>query len=323
MQRKAITRWLVLCGLVIAGFFATVTTLNLTLYSASGFVHSYLDALARHDVEGALAMPGVALSGGGSTVLVSHDALGNLGGIRLVSDTDNGAGSHTVVYQYSFGAHSGTTTFHVEHAGSRLGFFAAWRFIDSPDAHVSLTPDHATTFEANGVGLTSSKGPGAATDYHVLVPALVELSHSSAYLTADKTSVLASKVGSRMAVAVDIQANSAFRAEVSKELDRFLAACVTQKVLLPTGCPMGKAITDRIQNDPTWSMVVYPVVKIEPVGETGSWQIPDTPAMAHLVVKVRSIFDGSISTFDQDIPFSVGYLINFGADGAPTITAQY
>jgi hypothetical protein len=323
MQRKALTRWLVLCGLLIAGFLATVTTVNLTLYSASGFVHSYLDALARHDVEGALAMPGVTLSGSGSGLLVSHDALGNLGGIRLVSDTDNGAGRHTVVYRYSFGAASGTTTFHVEHTGSRLGFFSAWRFIDSPDARVSITPEHAATFKANGVGLTSSKGPGVATDYRVLAPAFVELTHSSAYLTAPKTGVLVSKVGSQVAAAVDIQANSAFRVEVSKELNRFLAACVTQKVLLPTGCPMGKAITDRIQNAPTWSMAIYPVVTIEPLGETGSWQVPDTPAMAHLVVKVRSIFDGSISTFDQDIPFSVKYLITFGADGSPVITAEY
>jgi hypothetical protein len=323
MQRKALNRWLALCGLLIAGFLATVTTLNLTLYSASGYVHSYLDALARHDVAGALAMPGVALSGSGSTRLVSPDALGDLTGIRLVSDTDNGAGRHTVVYRYKFGATTGTTSFHVEHTGSRFGFFSAWKFVDSPQAQIAITPEHDASFEANGVRLTSSAGPGVATDYRVLAPAFVELTHASAYLTAAKTGVLVSRVGGRVAAAVDIRANRAFRTEVSKELDRFLATCVTQKVLLPTGCPMGKAITDRIQNDPTWSMVTYPVVKIEPVGESGSWQIPDTAAMAHLVVKVRSIFDGSISTFDQDIPFSVRYLITFGADGTPSITAQY
>jgi hypothetical protein len=227
------------------------------------------------------------------------------------------------VYRYSFGATSGTTTFHVEHTGSRLGLFSDWRFVDSPQARISITPEHAATFNANGVALASSRGAGTATEFRVLAPAFVELTHTSEYLTATETGVLVAKVGSRVAAAVNIQANSAFRTDVSQELDRFLAACVKQKVLLPTGCPMGKAITDRIQDDPTWSMVIYPVVKIQPVGESGSWQVPDTAGMAHLVVKVRSIFDGSISTLDQDIPFSVRYLIAFGADGAPVITAQY
>jgi hypothetical protein len=39
-------------------------------------------------------------------------------------------------------------------------------------------------------------------------------------------------------------------------------------------------------------------------------------------VEVRSIFDGTRSTFDQDVPFTVQYLITFQDDGSLLITAQ-
>ena len=49
MRRELIT-WSVVLGVILAGFGATVLALNSTLYSASGFVRTYLDALARHDL---------------------------------------------------------------------------------------------------------------------------------------------------------------------------------------------------------------------------------------------------------------------------------
>lgn len=343
MQQRALTRWLVLAGLLIAAFAGTVTALNLTLYSASGFVGSYLHALERHDVDGALRMPGVQFTSAGTTELLAPESLGDMVSSHLVSDRDDGAGLHTVVFAYSFqtshdtksrtsddtkketksSTKTGTTSFSVEHTGSRLGFFSAWRFVHSPQGILHITPQHAADFDANGIPLTSKSGAGATGDYRVLVPAFVELSHTSTYLAAAKTEVLADRVGSPVSAQVDIEANSAFVRQVSKELNRYLASCVTQKVLLPTGCPMGKPITDRIQDAPTWSMVTYPKVAIVPGGEPGSWQLPETAGTAHLEVQVKSIFDGSLSTFDEDVPFTIRYLITFAPDGSPSITAQY
>ena len=321
MERSVLTRLLLLSGLLVAAFVGTVTTLNLTLYSASGFVHSYLDTLARHDVEGVLAIPGVTLGNGASTELTADAALGDLGGIHLLSDSDNGDGTHSVRFGYSFGGTDGATTFRVEHTGSRFGLFSAWRFTVSPVSTLTVTPLNDSAFEANGVDLVSNSGPSVANEYRVFTPAFVELSHSSTYLTAPKTSVLVDQVGEVSTATVTIAANKSFTAEVQKELHTYLADCVTQKVLLPTGCPMGKQIVDRIQNDPTWSMVNYPTVTIVPGGVAGTWQVPETPAIAHLSVEVKSIFDGSLSHFNQDVPFTVHYLITFQADGDPLITA--
>jgi hypothetical protein len=323
MERSVLTRLLVLSGLLVAAFVGTVVTLNLTLYSASGFVHSYLDSLARHDVEGALAMPGVALGKGISAKLTSPAALGELSGIHLRGDADNGDGTHSVTYGYAFGGRTGTTTFRVEHTGAQLGLFSAWRFVVSPVSVLQVTPLNDDAFDANSVRLTSKSGPGVADSFVVFTPSAVELSHTSTYLVAPKTAVLVKDVGSTVNATVDIRANRTFVAEVQKELDRYLAECVTQKVLLPTGCPMGKQIADRIQNVPSWSMVKYPTVTIVPGGRAGSWQVPETGGTAHLAVSVKSIFDGTISSFDRDVPFTVHYLITFQPDGSPLITAQY
>ena len=62
--------WLILLALLLAAFAGTVTVLNSTLYSASGFVASYLDALARHDVAEALSTPGVTPAATGSKELL-------------------------------------------------------------------------------------------------------------------------------------------------------------------------------------------------------------------------------------------------------------
>jgi hypothetical protein len=323
MERSVLTKWLVLLFLLAAAFAGTVLTLNLTIYSASGFVNSYLQSLARHDVDAALATPGVARTSTLSTELLTPAALGDLGDIHLLSDTDEGGGRHTVVYGYTFGKTAGTTSFAVEHTGSRLGFFSTWRFAESPLSVLAVTPLHDDSFAANGVDVVASRGRNVPTDYLVLAPASVELAHHSTYLVAVTTAVLVSTPSSTVPAQVDIQANSAFVTEVQKQLDKSLAACVTQRVLLPTGCPMGKQITDRIQDPPRWSMVSNPRVTIVPGTALDSWVVPETTGIAHLTVRVKSIFDGSLRTFDEDVPFTVSFLVTLQPGGGLLITAKY
>jgi hypothetical protein len=50
--------------------------------------------------------------------------------------------------------------------------------------------------------------------------------------------------------------------------------------------------------------------------------MPRTSAAAHLVVEVRSLFDGTVSTFDEDVPFTASYLVAFLPGKELLITAQ-
>ena len=70
-------------------------------------------------------------------------------------------------------------------------------------------------------------------------------------------------------------------------------------------------------------MVKNPAVTIVPDGNTGKWLVPTATGDAHLKVKVQSLFDGSISTFDAAVPFKVAYDITIASNDHLTITALY
>ncbi|MBK4348705.1 hypothetical protein [Lacisediminihabitans changchengi] len=320
MRRRGFTTWIVLGGVLVAAFVVTVTTLNLTLYSANGFVGSYLSALARHDVADALRTPGVTAPRNASRALLRSDAMAELSDIRFVSDSTTSTGAHRVTVSYRLGDTAGRSTFEVRRDGSHLGLFSAWRFAATPVSALHVTVDHAASFVANGLPENPTNGDGT---YLVLTPAAITLSHASAYLTAAPTTVLVDDPGVVAPATVEVRASAAFVKAVQKQLDAQLASCVKQTVLQPTGCPMGQQIRDRVQDTPTWSMVKLPVVTIAAAGGIGNWAVPPTEGTAHLKVTVKSIFDGTVSVFDEDVPFSVAYAIMIAGDGSLQITAQY
>lgn len=322
-MRRALTTWSVIFGLVVLAFVGTVVALNNTIYSAHGFVQSYLDSLARHDAEGALALAGVTVPDAAARDLLTRAALGDLTDIRLVSDEADGP-THRVTFAYEIGGHAGRTEFTVEPNGHTLGIFDGWRFAVSPVGTLALTVLHDQRFEVNGLSATTDATPNGTANYAVFTPGRYDFGHTSTYLTAKTVPVDVTKIGEATPVAVDVQANDFFVAQVQKELNDYLdTTCVPQQVLLPTGCPFGQSIADRVVSTPAWSMIEYPVVTVIPGTEPGTWAVPQTPATAHLVVDVQSLFDGTVTPFDQDVPFTLSYSIMFQADGSLYITAVY
>ena len=303
MRREIIT-WSIVVAAVIGGFVGTVLILNASLYSASGFVRSYLDALARHDAPGALELAGPSVAGDASTQLLSRDAMGELGDIRLISDSAQPDGTHTVVYAYSAGTVVGQSSFTVRPTGSLLGLFTTWSFDTTPLGVVQLTVLHEDEFTANGVALTSPRQNESAP-YLVFTPGLYEFDHQSTFLTAEPVRIAVTEPSSAVPAELDVQANDAFAEEVSREVNEFLDACATQQVLLPTGCPFGQTITNRVVTSPEWSIIDYPKVTIIPGGEPSQWRMSQASATAHLIVDVKSLFDGTVSSLDDDVPFTV------------------
>ena len=320
MRRELITLSVVL-GVILAGFGATVLVLNSTVYSASGFVRTYLDALARHDLAAALELSGTAaVTGDASQALLSRDAMGELSDIRVVSD-DEDDGIHYIVVDYVAGGVPGSTEFEVRRDGTLFGAFNGWAFAQSPLATVQITVQHEREFTANGVDLIGTQD--VAEPYLVLTPAAIELSYESKFYRAEPVEVLVDKPGGTVDAAVNLQATQAFVDEVQQQINDYLTQCTTQRVLLPAGCPFGETIINRIVTEPVWSMTTFPVVSLVPDGRVATWRVPITAATAHLVVDVQSLFDGSISTFDQDVPFGVQYEVIVQQNGEPLITAIY
>jgi len=321
MRREIIT-WSLVGAALLSGFGITVAILNSTLYSAGGFVHSYLDSLARHDADGALELSGPSAAGGGSTELLVTDAMGELSDIQQVSDVANEDGTHTVTYTYVAAGEPGRTTFEVEHTGAKFGIFTTWSFVTRPLGVIYMTVLHTDDFTANGVALVTPAQNDPAP-YLVFTPGNYEFTHDSTFLEAKPVDVLADEPGAGVPAALSATANARFIRDVQKEIDDYLDTCAEQEVLQPTGCPFGQLISNRIASTPAWNIAEYPVIAIKGGDKANEWVVPPTAGAAHLTVDVRSLFDGSVTTFDEDVPFGVSYIITFVAEDELLLTAQY
>lgn len=315
-MRRLIIVWSVIGAVVLGGFGITVLALNSTVYSASGFVLSYLDALGRRDAVGALEIAGTIHLAeddeDASRQLLGKSAITIPENVTVLSDTETETGSHRVTVSYELDGERAQSTYEVEGAGAVLGVFSNWSFVTAPVAimHVSVLGD--ARFTANSIDLVSPT-PDEPAPYLVFTPSIFVLDHESTFLQANDVTVTANEPGASIPTAVDVQANEKFVAAVQAEVNAALDECATQQVLQPTGCPFGQAIRNRIDTTPAWSIAAYPVVTITQ-GTNLQWKMAPTSGAAHLVVDVRSIFDGSISTFDEDVPFQVGYTITILSD---------
>lgn len=312
--RHIVVIWTVLFGVLVGAFALTVLALNSGIYSASGFVTSYLQALQRGDIDEALSTPGVMMNPGMSKELLRADAVSPLEKITIISDDDRGGGLHLVEYAATIGGLPASGTFQVLKGEDRFDIFSSWSFLQSPISNLRVTPMHDASFTVNGINLTSANGASVSATYQVFTPSMFTITHSSTYLTATPTTTTVTQPGSMVSAVLDIRASRSFVEAMQKQMNDFLDECTTQEVLFPTGCPFGQELSNRVVSVPAWSMSDYPTVTIEPGNAPGTWVVPEAHAAAHLTVDVRSLFDGSVSTFDEDVPFSINWVMTIHGD---------
>lgn len=350
---RATAIWGGLLVLVIVGFVIVVSVLNATVYSAGGFVRGYLDALNRGDTTGALALAGVTPTTASGDSMLAVPEKGRLLDIHQVADQKLPDGSHriTVGYRTADEPPAGTsankseskttstatpnpkqnaaqaetehtTQFAIRRSGTIGGLFGRWEFQVAPTASLDVTSRHDAGFTANGTTITSPS-VDLASRYAVLAPAVVDLSHSSTYLTAATVRAVVDKVGGVSSAAVDVEPRASFVDKVRTDVTNYLrTTCLPQKVLLPAGCPFGETIDDRLTSAPTWTMTSYPPVRLLPTGTTGTWTVAAATGHARLKVGAQSLYDGHAYAVDQDVPFVIGYQVVIGADGHLTLTPQ-
>lgn len=311
--------------LIVGAFVATVAILGATVYSPAGYVRSYLDALARKDAAGALEFAAEMPLDDISTELLTREGMPGLDDYALVSDTPAADGSHRVVFSWVSRGEEGTTSFDVAPAGTRLGLFPVWEFATSPLGWLELTVLHDDRFAVNGLDL-ATPAQNAAASYVAFTPGAYRLSHETRYLSADPVTILAEQLTTAAdpyAATLDIQAAPAFLRAVQDAVNASLDECATQEVLMPTGCPFGQSMANRVASTPEWSIDTYPEVAVTPGLRASEWQMPTTDGLAHLRVDVRSLFDGSVTLFDEDVPFRVGYLVTLEPDDSIRLAPQY
>lgn len=321
-MRRAVLSWVAIGILFVTACVLSVTSLNADLYSAGSFVRGYLDALSRRDVAAALAMPGVNPPTGsplpGDDELLSPAALGAMDEIRILADSRASNGDHVVVAEVSVDSSIPLrATFHVQPGAAHLGLFPTWRFATSPLATLSLSATGDDAVRVNDADITLPEP--APHGYLVLVPGLYTVDHESTWLEAAELPVAVTTAGGVTDAALDIRANAAFRDAAGREIDQALDECAGQQVLQPTGCPFGRAVTDRVAGTVSWSIAEYPVVTLEPGDEPGQWIATAAQGRAALEVPVQSLFTGKESTLDATVSISAEYGIRLADDNTFTI----
>jgi hypothetical protein len=309
---RRVLPWVVAFLIAFAAGGGSVVALNATVFGPGDFVRIYLDALARGDARSALALPGVD-AGAAGTQLLRDDVLAGIGDLRQISDTALGGDTHRIRYSWTSPGGDGVTDFEVVRVGTRLGLFPEWGFAVSPVAVLALDVQHDPRFTANGVATTTGRDSAGATDIAVLVPGTYVLGHDSAFLEAEPVTVVAGEVGATIDAAVDVEPAAEFAPTLARVVRQHLEECGEQHVLFPTGCPYGQSIANRVSSDPVWTIVEVPDFDLRP-GPFPTWIAGPAPGTAHLEVEVTSLFDGSVSTFDEDVPFVARYAVTVQGD---------
>jgi len=303
-MRRSTKLWITAAAVLVVAFAATVIALNATVYSAGGFVRAYLTAVSEHDASGALSLPGVSATG--ERELLESDAMGELSGIRLVSDEANGPNLRTVVFEVELASGTELSEFSVERTGNAWGVFQQWRFATTPLATIEVDVTNADSFTANGRAVSTDGS------FLVFTPGSYVLDHVSRVLDADAVTVTVPQPAAVARATVDAQATAEFETAVQAEVERLLDECASRRVLQPAGCPFGASIKNRVEGEPRWSVSRYPRVELERAG--ADWVSNNAEGVADLRATVRSLFDGSVDEVRSAVPFDASYRVRVSGE---------
>lgn len=296
-MRPRILPWVVAAVLLIAASAGGVAVVGATLTTAGAFVQVYLDALARGDGAAAARMPGASSDGAPVT---AASALPGIRDARGLSDVDVGGGRHRVAVSWRSGGVAGATTFTVQQDGSTALLFPAWRFAVAPTARVALSirGDDAVAVGAQSIAVRASR------PLLLLVPGAYRVGLRGPLAVSDMRDAVVDRPGQQLALRLVGDPTVAFRSRVAGDVVQALRACARQQALFPAGCPFGKTITDRIASTPTWSITRQPSLTLTPTTSPEVWLAEVSGGSARLEVDIRSLFDGSVTRFSDEVDIS-------------------
>lgn len=318
-MRSIWIRAVVAVVLLIGAFVAAVAVLTQVVYSPTGFVRSYIEALERKDIEAALRLAGPPTSSSALDDLLEAPILA---GIESFEIAEFGSGAtRTVTVDYVADGVAGQTSFQVRQSGTLLGVFPLWEFASSPYAVVDITVLNSREFTANGFRLVTPEYNQPAR-YLAFTPGTIRFEHESTYLESRPVTLALGSPSRPAHVELAAVPNPEFRSIIQEQVDSYLDECAAQPLLYPRGCPFGYGVSDRVASEPTWRIVDYPMLAVNATSIPGEWHVPAAIGNAELTVELRSIFDGSYYEFTTTVPFRVGFVVTFVGEDEIVVTPQ-
>jgi hypothetical protein len=296
MRREAL-RWggaaAALLGLGAASFaLAAVATAT-----PEAHVLRYLEALADDDLVAAARLAGVPDD---APLPLGDDGEPSI--VRIIDRLDASAGTVRVLAEYGTEQNAVTAVFTLERAPAHLGLVPVWRFTRLPVETAAVGVDEHDRMSVNGRAVRTP-GAGETVELAVFVPSLVTARVVEPHVQSEAVS---RRVDGSAPVSIELQAEPTvlLHRVVERELEQFLLDCTEQRVLLPTGCPFGRVVSDRVIDPPTWQLVASPEVEIVPGRSPGLWGVVGD-AEVRLTVQVQRLRDGRISELDETVRASI------------------
>jgi len=284
---------------VVALWLLTVLALNLTLFSATSFVTSYLKALESSDY--GLAASHAGLTRAPQILPLASEALENP---RIVGTSSLPTGELVIQANYELGGDTHSTVFVVTGGDPILWFFDTWRFSLQPIANLQFAVIGDERVSVNGTDLDVGD-LGVPPRTSVLVPGMYSSSLETEWVQAEPVVSVMTEVGAPAGVRLVVTPTSTLMENTTGALEAYLDGCAAQAVLQPAECPFGVSITDRVVGAVQWTILDYPEIDLRLSADRATWTMVAESGVAEVTVQVQSLFDGSITEFRDTEEFDV------------------
>ena len=284
---------------VVALWLLTVLALNLTLFSATSFVTSYLKALESSDY--GLAASHAGLTRAPQILPLASEALENP---RIVGTSSLPTGELVIQADYELGDDTHSTVFVVTGGEPILWFFDTWRFSRQPLTNLQFAVIGDERVSVNGTDLDVGD-LGVPPRTTVLVPGIYSSSLETEWVQAEPVLSVMTEVGAPAGVRLVVSPTSTLMENTTGALEAYLDGCAAQAVLQPAECPFGVSISDRVVGAVQWTILDYPEIDLRLSADRATWTMVAESGVAEVTVQVQSLFDGSITEFRDTEEFDV------------------
>jgi len=294
-RRRAWWGGAVLAVLALGG--ASFTAAAVTTATPEAHVLRYLDALADDDLVGAAVLAGLPTDG---ALPLGDDGSPTV--MRIVERVERANSLVEIAAEYGTLDDLVTARFVLAPAAAHFGIVPVWQFAQPPVAAVEVGVDHHDRLTVNGRPVQAGAAGNSAT-VAVFVPSRVTATLADPFVRADTVTVRVDG-GAPATITLEARPTDALERAVLGELDAFISGCTAQQVLLPTGCPFGRSVADRVVGRPQWQLDSDLAVTIVPGDVAGRWSVIGT-AEVQLTATVQRLRDGVISELDDLITATI------------------
>jgi len=299
---------------VVALWLLTVLALNLTLFSATSFVTSYLKALESSDY--GLAASHAGLTRAPQILPLASEALENP---RIVGTSSLPTGELVIQADYELGDDTHSTVFVVTGGEPILWFFDTWRFSRQPLANLQFAVIGDERVSVNGTDLDVGD-LGVPPRTTVLVPGIYSSSLETEWVQAEPVVSVMTEVGAPAGVRLVVSPTSTLMENTTGALKAYLDGCAAQAVLQPAECPFGVSISDRVVGAVQWTILDYPEIDLRLSADRATWTMVAESGLAEVTVQVQSLFDGSITEFRDTEEFDVVGVVRGTSTDQPVLS---